>query len=401
MTNNPDGWRRGFLRELIIEVPDRVDPTGATRLARPYIGLEHIGQGDGRIVGVGDFADVTSQKSCFQAGDILYGKLRPNLRKVAMPTFDGVCSTDIIVFRPINGTVARFVFHVLQSDELTSHAVATSAGTKMPRTHARSILAFELPVPPADEQQRVADVLDSIDAAIASEAAVGLQSSKVKRDVADTLFSRGIARDAPRAETILGELPVHWGVAHLADLCSSVSVGIASSATHAYRDHGIPLIRNQNIKAGFLDLGDLLYVSPEYDAVNASKRIKAGDILTMRTGYPGRSAVVTQALAGSQTFTTLISRPRPDKVLSEFLCEWINSDRGMRQVRKLQAGGAQQNLNAGVFERFPVPVPPLDEQAAMVDVLASFPLEPLIVGASKSVRSTVRTELLSGSVRAQ
>lgn len=160
----PEGWRSGFVGDLISEVADRIDPGQIGSRDLPYVGLEHMEQGTGRLSGVGRASEVVSQKSRFSAGDILYGKLRPNLRKVARPDFDGVCSTDIVVFRAKAGADADYAFQLLQSAPLVAHAVASSAGTKMPRTHARSILKFQASAPPLDEQRRIAEVLRSVGA---------------------------------------------------------------------------------------------------------------------------------------------------------------------------------------------------------------------------------------------
>ena len=125
----PDGWRAGCVGDVIFEVVNRVDPGQNGDPNRPYVGLEHIGQGTGRLSGSGRASEVVSQKSRFEPGDILYGKLRPNLRKVARPDFGGLCSTDIVVFRAKNEADAEFAFQLLQSEPLVAHAVASAAGT--------------------------------------------------------------------------------------------------------------------------------------------------------------------------------------------------------------------------------------------------------------------------------
>src|SRR5690242_8600570 len=85
----------------------------------------------------------------------------------------------------------------------------------------------------------------------------------------------------------------------LNQLCDKIMVGIASSATHAYSSSGVPMIRNQNIKESGLDEGDLLYINSEYEKAHKNKRLKKGDILTVRTGYPGLSCLVPDHHEGS------------------------------------------------------------------------------------------------------
>lgn len=119
----------------------------------------------------------------------------------------------------------------------------------------------------------------------------------------------------------------------------------------------------------------------------------------MRTGYPGRSAVVPPELDRCQTFTTLISRPQQDLVLPSYLCGWINSERGRREVLRLQAGGAQQNLNAGSLRHLLVPVPPMAEQKEIVETLQGFDRNRTIEQSFALVRDAIRNDLLSGRVK--
>lgn len=253
-------------------------------------------------------------------------------------------------------------------------------------------------MPPTDEQRRIAEVLRAVDEASRKAQDVSHLEARLGDRLAGGLFA-GAGRSQPFQETKLGTLPANWSVSEWGSLCTMVGVGIASSATHAYSSEGIPLIRNQNILFGSLDLTDLLRVTPEYDQQYASKRLKTGDVITMRTGYPGRSAVVPPDLDGSQTFTTLISRPKQDMVTPAYLCGWINSERGRREVLRLQAGGAQQNLNAGSLRHLLVPVPPMEEQNAIVKMLQGFDRNRAIEQSFAAVRDAIRCDLLSGRVR--
>ena len=224
----------------------------------------------------------------------------------------------------------------------------------------------------------------------------------MKDGLLQDLLTRGIGHTRFK-QTEIGEIPESWEVRKLPELCTRVGVGIASSATHAYREEGIPLVRNQNIKPGYLDLSDLLYVSPEYDEQNRTKRIRRGDVLTIRTGYPGISAVVPPELDNTQSFTTLVSRPKPKLLDSHFLAAWINSEGGKQFVLGAKAGGAQQNLNAGTLKSLPVPLPPLAEQRAMMEQLDAWTdgerrSESELVSLM-AVKAGLLQDLLSGAVR--
>lgn len=168
-----------------------------------------------------------------------------------------------------------------------------------------------------------------------------------------------------------GIIPDDWEVKKLHILSEKVTVGIASAATHAYRDRGVIMFRNQNIKAGFLDDRDILYISPEYEKLYRGKRLKAGDLLTARTGYPGTTCIVPEKYEGSQSFTTLITRPKPEAIRSEFLSYYINSEKGQSFFEANQIGGGQKNVNAGTLKLMPIPIPPTkEEQTAIATALS-------------------------------
>lgn len=148
-------------------------------------------------------------------------------------------------------------------------------------------------------------------------------------------------------------------------------VGIASAATHAYSSEGIPMIRNQNIKEAGLDESDLLYINPEYEKTHKNKRLKRGDILTVRTGYPGLSCLVPDNHEGSQCFTSLIIRPDSNIIFSPWLVQYINSPKGKKRMFSFEAGGAQKNINAGSLENLPVPLVNLPEQQKIASFLSA------------------------------
>lgn len=165
------------------------------------------------------------------------------------------------------------------------------------------------------------------------------------------------------------------------------------------------MLRNQNIMDGYIKSDDLLYVTEAYHKENRTKAIKAGDVITMRTGYPGRSAVVPKEYDDCQTFTTLVSRPKQEIILPSFLATWINSDQGMKFVKARQAGGAQQNLNAGVLKTIPVAIPQIEVQQKIVKNIAQ--VDDLRVSNEKqlaqlqTLKSGLMSDLLTGRKRVE
>lgn len=228
---------------------------------------------------------------------------------------------------------------------------------------------------PPEEQKLVAHILSQIDRSIEQTESLIAKRQRIKTGLMQDFLTKGIDEhgkirsEATHAftDSPLGRIPVGWEVESFQDACLRVSVGIATSTTKYFRDDGVPLLRNQNVLAGKFDLSDLLYIAPEFDALNKSKRLRPGDLVTMRTGYPGRTAVVTKEMQGWQTFTTLISTPRRKKYLPDYLSMQLNSFVGRMQIMTLQGGGAQQNLNVGWIVNLKVLRPSMHEQELVID----------------------------------
>ncbi len=205
-------------------------------------------------------------------------------------------------------------------------------------------------------------------------------------------------------QTVVGVIPEDWDVKPLWSLAEKIMVGIASAATHAYRNRGIVMFRNQNIKPGYLDDSDILYIAEDYEEAFKNKRLKSGDLLTARTGYPGTTSIVPARYDGAQSFTTLITRPRKNAVDSGYLCCFINSEAGQLFFDQNQIGGGQKNVNAGSLKLLPVPLPAtVVEQEAIAEALsdADALIESLnqLITKKRHLKHGAMQELLTGKRR--
>lgn len=145
----PDGWAVATLKDVAENSKAKAGPGEQDEAL--YLGLEHIEAGTSRILGRGVGSDVKSVKNTFQAGEILYGKLRPYLNKVCRPDFDGICSTDILVLKPKTCFDPAFLHRLLTTQAVVEYAVANSNGINLPRTSYDALCQFEFALPPLAE----------------------------------------------------------------------------------------------------------------------------------------------------------------------------------------------------------------------------------------------------------
>ena len=153
-------WKEVCIDEIAFLRKNKITPTRDD--SSPYIGLEHMESGGG-LLGFGEARYTTSQKTRFLMGDILYGKLRPNLKKVIRADFGGVCSTDILVINAYNDIDTRFVGWVLRSEPFYKFSLQGITGTKMPRTSWDHISGFRLRWPVLKERASIVNAVERID----------------------------------------------------------------------------------------------------------------------------------------------------------------------------------------------------------------------------------------------
>jgi type I restriction enzyme S subunit len=145
----PQGWEHKTLGALCIEVRDMVLPE-KLEPDTPYIGLEHIARRSISLNEWGTAAQVTSSKSRFKAGEIIFGKIRPYFHKVGVAFVDGVASSDSIVIRPNEDALHGLVLMTMSSDEfIATTAQQMKEGSKMPRADWRQMKAYRVALPPA------------------------------------------------------------------------------------------------------------------------------------------------------------------------------------------------------------------------------------------------------------
>ena len=205
-----------------------------------------------------------------------------------------------------------------------------------------------VPYPNMQKQREIADILSTVDRIIAS-----CQQELTKMD--ELVKSRFVE--------MFGENIDCSEKAFLEDISEFVTVGIANSATHAYSDNGVVMLRNQNIKENYLDDADLIHITPEFAEKYGSKQLEENDILVIRTGYPGIACLVPRKYAGCQTFTTLIVRLKDSsRIHANYVCHYINSSFGKEYVELSKVGVAQQNFGAKALAKMPIRIPSLGMQ---------------------------------------
>ena len=158
-----------------------------------------------------------------------------------------------------------------------------------------------------------------------------------------------------------------WQATKLKDLCEKVTVGHVGSMADDYQSHGITFLRSLNIKPFSLDLCDVKFISNEFHSKLRKSALHPGDVVVVRTGYPGTAAVIPKSLPISNCSDLVIIRPG-NGLNPYFITAIFNSAFGQTLVSGNTVGAAQQHFNITVAKelRFQIPPKPLQDKIAAI-----------------------------------
>jgi len=184
---------------LADSIRDVIDPRDASS-DHVYVGLEHMPRRQMWLPDHGLADSVTSAKSGFLEGDVLFGKLRPYFHKVVAAPKSGICSTDVLVLRAQESTLRGFVLAALASDATVAAATASSEGTRMPRASWRDLAAIEVPWPGSSAAEAFSSEVEALRATVDARLAENLALAATRDALLPALMSGALCvRDAERA----------------------------------------------------------------------------------------------------------------------------------------------------------------------------------------------------------
>lgn len=211
----PAHWEMARLKGIVANV---VDLTKESNRDDVYLALEHVESWTGRFAVSANGVGFESQVKRFRAGDVLFGKLRPYLAKVASPSVSGVCVGEFLVLRPRIATLQpRYLDQLLRSKPVIDAIDASTFGAKMPRADWQFIGGMAQPLPPLSEQRGIVRYLDHVGRRIrryieAKEKLIGLLEEE-KQAIVNQAVTRGLDPNVPLKPSgveWLGDVPALW-----------------------------------------------------------------------------------------------------------------------------------------------------------------------------------------------
>jgi type I restriction enzyme S subunit len=264
-----------------------------------------------------------------------------------------------------------FYFYVLQLLKKTIERLGK--GSTFKALVKADLETLNVPLPPYKEQQRVAEILSAVERGVQKTNDIIATTERLKKGLMQQLLTNGIRHEEFVTSKELGlQLPKDWDVARLGDVCEKTTVGIVIRPASYYVPDGVPALRSLNIKEDRIDLHDLVFISEnDNNSKLAKSRLREGDVVIVRTGYPGTACVIPKELDGVNCIDLVIARPKRNRIESNFLSRVLNSPIGRKQCLAVQTGLAQKHFNIGAVKKIWIPLPPLEEQQRITKILTT------------------------------
>ena len=367
----PDHWAAERLKQHV----DDVNEQTKDRLSEDvYIALENVEGWTGKITGAENEVSFDSHAKRFQVGDVLFGKLRPYLAKVAAPNKKGLCVGEFLVLRSQQDSLSPdYLEQLLRSKGVIDTVDAATFGAKMPRADWNFIGSMIFPMPPMDEQLAIVRYLDDVDQRIreyvnAKERLIALLEEE-RQAVIHQAVTRGLdpnVRLKPSGVEWLGDVPEHWEVRRIRTLGQAI-IGLTYSPQDMVdKEEGRLVLRASNISGGQIVDADNVYVRCP---VPNKLILREGDILICsRSGSRnliGKNARIanTSLEVTFGAFMTILRGPNND-----YLHQVFNSKLFEYQSGAFLTSTINQ-LTLGMLNDMKIPFPPAGEQQSNLQYL--------------------------------
>jgi type I restriction enzyme S subunit len=337
------GWQKVPFGEIVRNVDESVRDPQSCGLER-YVGLEHIDPESLHIQRWGLIADGTSFTRRFRKGQVLFGKRRAYQRKVAVAEFDGLCSSDILVFEPKDDCLLpELLPFICQSDGFFEHALDTSAGSLSPRTKFKELARYESSLPPLDEQHRIAEILWAAD--------------KISQKYINLEFYLTQLKHSLWSNLSLG---ADFKKAMLCDIGSIFTGSTPTRSRSDYWENGtIPWLTTEKVNDRFIRSADEFITENAFNDFSLKMHIPESTLVALygEGKTRGTAALLMTPASTNQAFACITPNEKIDPWFL-FYC----LDNSYEKLRSLSQGSNQKNLSAKLLSQFEIPLPPIQKQ---------------------------------------
>lgn len=312
--------------------------------------------------------------------------------------------------------VADDVFLASAIEQNVSYLHRRSQGSTFLAIGSADLKSMPVAAPDLPQQQRIAEILTTVDEAIEQTEALIAKTQQIKAGLMHDIFTRGVTADGQlkpasrTARTEFGLLPDDWTAGSLLDVADEKRQPVLTGPFGAdlgnddFVNDGVPVLRIGNVQAGYLELSDLLFVTPRKAQELVRYVIRSGDLLFARQGATtGRNALASDDVDGCLINYHIIRVALDhEKCAPLFIEAAFNGEVVKRQVERDKGRGTREGINTTQLMALRVPLAPVEEQRRIAEMLAAQNegIQALILERDKlrRLKHGLMRDLLTGSV---
>ena len=375
------------------------------------VALENIESWTGRFIPTE--TEFEGEGVAFDAGDILFGKLRPYLAKAYRAESPGEAVGDFHVMRPVRGMDSRFAQYQILNREFIAIVDGSTFGSKMPRASWEFVGGMRVTTPPSEEQTAIAAFLDretaKIDALVAEQQRLMELLKEKRQAVISHAVTKGLNPHAPLKPSgieWLGDVPAHWSVVPVKRL---VEVKDGTHATPAYVDPAedtYPLITSKDFGETVICFDEAKHISAaDHIEVVRRSNTQQGDVLMSMIGGNIGKALIVRTDRPLSIKNVALFKTHQSEALAQYLLFYLQSGLLDVQIDLLSRGGAQGFMGLGDIRDLVFFKLPPSELETIVDFLKqeSATFDTLTDEAQRAIDllQERRTALISAAVTGQ
>jgi type I restriction enzyme S subunit len=242
-----------------------------------------------------------------------------------------VCSNFVARMRltqGMNPSFWRYAHHATYSLKVNTKSIKQTSGIQ--NLDQQQYLDERAPFPPGEEQVAIATFLDhetaKIDALTAEQQRLIELLQEKRQAVISHVVTKGLNPDVPMKDSgveWLGEVPEHWTLNRLKHLSPNLTVGIVVNPSEYVSDEGLPFVYGGDIREGVIDWENSRRIAPALSDKQPKTRLQSGDLLMVRVGAPGITAVVPAQCEGGNCASVMLIRQ--GSFSSQWLCYALNT----------------------------------------------------------------------------
>jgi type I restriction enzyme S subunit len=277
------------------------------------------------------------------------------------------------------------------------------AGTTVKHLSQSNINDLNLPTSPLPEQRKIATVLYTVDRAIEKTEEIIERTKKLEQGLMQDLFRRGVEQSETKELRRVGEVPQHWEIVSLGEVCSEITDGTHKSPPTI--GDGYPYVTSQNIRDWGFDLDDLKYISEEdHERITSRCNPEPDDVLYVKDGAnTGNVNVNTLDFEFSLLSSVALIKPDRNRLKPWFLKYLLSWSKFRQLVLSQMSGTGISRLTISKLEKTEILLPPIEEQERVVEILDTYyehhKNQREYSDQLKSLKQGLMQDLLSGEVR--